>query len=319
MSCSLEQRRSWIQPQHSQITVRRQCQLLGLPRASYYYAPLPESAENLRYMRLLDEEYTRHPFYGVARMTWWLRQAGHDVGPKRVRRLLRLMGLMAIYPKPHLSLNPLEHRRFPYLLQGVEIVRPDQVWSTDITYIRLRGGFVYLAAVIDWYSRYVLAWELSTTLEVGFCVTVVERALRQGRPEIFNTDQGVQFTSAAFQAPLLAAQVQLSMDGRGRVFDNIFVERLWRSVKYEEVFLHDYVDVGASRGGLGRYFPFYNCERPHQALDYRTPHEVYFGAPFRRSAAGSTAGGRELWGSPSAPLLGLHRDAPGQQAQNLTI
>jgi putative transposase len=276
MSCSLEQRRQWIHPEHPQLSVRTQCRLLGLARASLYYAPVPESAENLRLMRLLDEEYTRHPFYGVPRMTFWLRAAGHAVGPKRVRRLLRLMGLLAVYPKPRLSFNPLEHRRFPYLLRGVALVRPNQVWSTDITYIRLRGGFVYLAAVIDWFSRYVLAWELSTTLEVGFCVAVVERALLTQRPEIFNTDQGVQFTSAAFQAPLLAAQVQLSMDGRGRVFDNIFVERLWRSVKYEEVFLHDYQDVAESHRGLGRYFPFYNEARPHQALGYRTPHNVYF-------------------------------------------
>lgn len=279
MNCSLEQRRQWINPKHLRLSVRAQCALLGLSRSSFYYQAEPESAANLFYMRLLDEEYTRHPFYGVPRMTWWLGQTGYGVGPKRVRRLLRLMGLMAIYPKPHLSLNPLEHRRFPYLLRSVNIQRANQVWSTDITYIRLRGGFVYLAAVIDWFSRYVLAWELSTTLEVGFCVAVVERALQTQRPEIFNTDQGVQFTSAAFQAPLLAAQVQLSMDGRGRVFDNIFVERLWRSVKYEEVFLHDYQDVGESRRGLGRYFPFYNCQRPHQALGYRTPHDVYFRVP----------------------------------------
>ena len=279
MSCSLERRRQWIHPEHPQLSVRTQCRLLGLARASLYYAPVPESAENLHLMRLLDEEYTRHPFYGVPRMTFWLRDSGNQVGPKRVRRLLRLMGLMAVYPKPHLSLNSLEHRRFPYLLREVNIQRPNQVWSTDITYIRLRDGFVYLAAVIDWFSRYVLAWELSTTLEVGFCVAVVERALRTQRPEIFNTDQGVQFTSAVFQAPLLAAQVRLSMDGRGRVFDNIFVERLWRSVKYEEVFLHDYQDVAQSRCGLGRYFPFYNTARPHQALGYRTPHDVYFGVP----------------------------------------
>ena len=277
MSCSLEQRRQWIQPQHLRLSVRRQCQLLGLTRSSYYYSPTLESAENLAYMRLLDEEYTRHPFYGVPRMTWWLRELGYVVGPKRVRRLLRLMGLMAIYPKPHLSLNPLEHRRFPYLWRGVNIERPNQVWSTDITYIRLRDGFVYLAAVIDWFSRYVLAWELSTTLESDFCVEVVNRALRTQRPEIFNTDQGVQFTCAAFQDPLLAAGVKLSMDGRGRVFDNIFVERLWRSVKYEEVFLYDYQDVGQSRRGLGRYFPFYNCERPHESLGNRKPHDVYFG------------------------------------------
>ena len=279
MSCSLELRRSWIQPTHSHLSVRRQCALLGLAAASYYYQAAPESAENLLYQRLLDEEYTAHPFYGVRKMTVWLRLQGHLVGPKRVRRLLRAMGLMAVYPKPRLSLNPLAHQRFPYLLKGLAIVRPNQVWSTDITYIRLRGGFVYLAAVIDWYSRYVLAWELSISLEADFCVTVLQRALALQRPEIFNTDQGVQFTSAQFQAPLLAAQVRVSMDGCGRAFDNIFVERLWRSLKYEEVYLKDYRDVPEARHGLGRYFPFYNDERIHQALDYRTPREVYFCTP----------------------------------------
>ena len=204
MSCSLELRRSWIHPKHSQLSVRRQCALLGLAAASYYYRAQPESVENLLYQRLLDEEYTRHPFYGVRKMTVWLQLQRHAVGPKRVRRLLRAMGLMAIYPKPRLSFNPLAHKRFPYLLKGLAIVRPNQVWSTDITYIRLRGGFVYLAAVIDWYSRYVLAWELSISLEADFCVAVLERALAVQRPEIFNTDQGVQFTSAQFQAPLLA-------------------------------------------------------------------------------------------------------------------
>jgi len=278
MSCPLERRRSWIQPHHPQLSVRRQCQLLGLATASYYYRPEPESAENLECMRWLDEEYTRHPFYGVRKMTFLLQQAGQAVGPKRVRRLLRLMGLMAVYAKPRLSLNPLAHRRFPYLLKGVAIVRPNQVWSTDITYIRLRSGFVYLAAVIDWYSRYVLAWELSISLEADFCVVALERALAFQRPEIFNTDQGVQFTSAPFQAPLLAAQVRVSMDGRGRAFDNIFVERLWRTVKYEEVFINDYRNVPEARAGLSQYFPFYNGERIHQALDYRTPKSVHFGS-----------------------------------------
>jgi putative transposase len=249
---------------------------LGLAAASYYYRAKPESAQNLQYLHWLDEEYTRHPFYGVRKMTFLLQQQGQAVGPKRVRRLLRALGLMAVYPKPRLSLNPLAHRRFPYLLKGVAIVRPNQVWSTDITYIRLRGGFVYLAAVMDWYSRYVLAWELSISLEADFCVTVLERALARQRPEIFNTDQGVQFTSAQFQAPLLAAQVRLSMDGRGRAFDNIFVERLWRSVKYEEVYLKDYRNVAEARVSLGRYFPFYNGERIHQSLDYRTPQNVHF-------------------------------------------
>jgi putative transposase len=295
MSCSLEQRRKWINPKHLRLSVRRQCRLLGLAPASYYYQAEPESAENLHCMRLLDEEYTDHPFYGVRKMTVWLQQQGYAVGPKRVRRLLRAMGVMAVYPKPRLSLNPLAHQRFPYLLKGVAIVRPNQVWSTDITYIRMQGGFVFLAAVLDWYSRYVLAWELSITLEADFCVTVLERALAAQRPEIFNTDQGVQFTSAQFQAPLLAAQVRLSMDGRGRAFDNIFVERLWRSVKYEEVYLKDYRTVSEARDGLHQYFPFYNEHRIHQALDYRTPHHVHFAAPGRpKSNEPLTAGRREL-------------------------
>ena len=279
MSCSLELRRSWIQPQHQHLSVRRQCALLGLPVASYYYRAAPESAPNLFYQRWLDEEYTRHPFYGVRKMTAGLRLLGYAVGPKRVRRLLRVMGLMAIYPKPRLSFNPLQHQRFPYLLKGLAIVRPNQVWSTDITYIRLQGGFVYLAAIIDWFSRYVLAWELSISLEADFCVAVLERALATQRPEIFNTDQGVQFTSAQFQAPLLAAQVRLSMDGRGRAFDNIFVERLWRTVKYEEVYLKDYRNVPEARRGLGDYFAFYNDQRIHQALEYRTPANVHFFSP----------------------------------------
>jgi len=295
MSCSLELRRSWIQPAHQYIPVRRQCQLLGLATASYYYQAIAESAENLLYQRLLDEEYTRHPFYGVRKMTVWLRLQRHAVGPKRVRRLLRAMGLMAIYPKPRLSINPLAHKRFPYLLKGLAIVRPNQVWSTDITYVRLRGGFVYLAAVIDWYSRYVLAWELSISLEADFCVSVLERALALQRPEIFNTDQGVQFTSAQFQAPLLAAQVRLSMDGRGRAFDNIFVERLWRTVKYEEVYIKDYRNVPEARQGLDNYFSFYNEQRMHQALDYRTPRDVHFAPPQKSlSNEPSPAEGREL-------------------------
>ena len=278
MSCSLEQRRLWIEPKHQCLSVVQQCGLLGLERSSYYYRPQPESAENLKYMRLLDEEYTRHPFYGVPKMTVWLREQGYAVGPKRVRRLLRTMGLMAIYAKPHLSQNGLAHRRFPYLLGEVKIERANQVWSADITYIRLRGGFVYLVAVLDWYSRYVLAWELSISLEVSFCVAVLERALAEQRPEFFNTDQGVQFTSPQFQAPLLRAQTRISMDGRGRVFDNIFVERLWRSVKYEEVYVQDYLDVRAAQTGLRQYFRFYNEERYHQALNYRTPRNVYLGA-----------------------------------------
>lgn len=306
MSCSLEQRRAWIHGEHPRLSVARQCELLGLARSSYYYAAVPESAENLQCLRLLDEEYTRHPFYGVPKMTFWLQQQGYAVGPKRVRRLLRQMGLLAVYPKPRLSLNPLEHRRFPYLLRDLTIDRPNQVWGTDITYIRLRTGFVYLAAILDWYSRLVLAWELSISLEVGFCVAAVERALAQQRPEIFNTDQGVQFTSVQFQAPLLAAQVRLSMDGRGRLFDNIFVERLWRSVKYEEVYLKDYPDVPTARHELGRYFTFYNTERFHQALEYRTPESVHFGAGAQCKSRVGDRRGRELR-LKARPLLDLPR------------
>ena len=253
----------------------RQCELMGLARASYYYRPVGESAEELVLLRLLDEQYTRTPFYGVRRMTWVLRQAGYAVNPKRVRRLLRTLGLAALAPQPGTSRAAPGHRVYPYLLRGVAIQRVNQVWSTDITYIRLRSGFVYLAAVLDWHSRYVLSWALSNSLEVGFCLEVLEAALARGRPEIFNTDQGAQFTSPAFAGRLGAAGVRISMDGRGRALDNVFVERLWRSVKYEEVYLQDYGGMGDAQRGLGRYFPFYNEERPHQALGYRTPLRVY--------------------------------------------
>jgi putative transposase len=255
--------------------VARQCELLDLCRASYYYRPVEVSTEELALLRRLDEQYTQTPFYGVRRMTAVLRQEGYDVGPKRVRRLLRTLGLWALGPRPGTSRPAPEHRVYPYLLRGVTIERADHVWSTDITYIRLRGGFAYLAAVLDWYSRYVLAWALSNSLEVGFCLEVLEAALARGRPEIFNSDQGSQFTSPAFTGRLLASGVQISMDGRGRALDNVFVERLWRSVKYEEVYLHDYEGMREAQRGLGRYFGFYNEERPHQALAYRTPAAVY--------------------------------------------
>jgi putative transposase len=255
--------------------VARQCELLGLCRASYYYQPVEVSPEELTLLRLLDEQYTRTPFYGVRRMTAVLREQGYGINPKRVRRLLRMLGLWALGPQPGTSRKAPEHRVYPYLLRGVAIERTDHVWSTDITYIRLRGGFAYLAAVMDWHSRYVLSWALSNSLEVGFCVEVLEAALSRGRPEIFNTDQGSQFTSPAFTGRLLASGVRISMDGRGRALDNVFVERLWRSVKYEEVYLHDYEGMRAAQQGLGRYFGFYNEERPHQALGYRTPGAVY--------------------------------------------
>jgi putative transposase len=259
------------------LSVARQCELVGLARASYYYQPVGAAAEDLALLRWLDEQYTRTPFYGVRRMTAVLRQAGYAVNPKRVRRLLRTLGLVALAPQPGTSRAAPEHRVYPYLLRGVVIERVNQVWSTDITYIRLRRGFAYLAAVLDWHSRYVLSWALSNSLEGGFCLEVLEAALARGRPEIFNTDQGAQFTSPAFTGRLLAAGVRISMDGRGRALDNVFVERLWRSVKYEEVYLQDYDGMGDAQRGLGRYFGFYNQERPHQALEYRTPLTVYGG------------------------------------------
>lgn len=274
---TLEQKRSAIEPDHKEIPVYRQCDLLGLARSSLYYRPCRDTEYNEQLMRMLDEQYLQTPCYGVGKMTQWLRRQGHQVNPKRVRRLLRKMGLEAIYPHPkrNVSQSDQEHKIYPYLLRDVTITRPNQVWSTDITYIRMYHGWVYLTAVIDWFSRYVLSWEVSITMEADFCVSALEKSLNQGLPEIFNTDQGSQFTSTEFTGVLTKKGIRISMDGRGRVFDNIFVERLWRSVKVEEVYLRDYQTVAEAVWGLGRYFAFYNHERLHQALGYRTPAEVY--------------------------------------------
>jgi putative transposase len=257
--------------------MRRQCELLGLNRSSFYYQAAQESEENLRLMRLLDEQYTRRPFYGSRKLTEWLQMQGEQVNRKRVQRLMAVMGLQAIYPKPRLSQSHPGHRVYPYLLRGVQVSHPDQVWSADITYVPLPTGFMYLAATIDWYSRYVIAWRLSNTLDGAFCLEMLEEALSRGRPEIFNTDQGVQFTQAAWTARLETAGVKVSMDGRGRCLDNVFVERLWRTVKYEDIYIYGYEKVPELVGGLDRYFPFYNEERLHQALDYQTPAKVYRG------------------------------------------
>jgi putative transposase len=227
-------------------------------------------------MRLIDEQYTRTPFYGARKMIWWLGEHGYAVNRKRVRRLMRLMGLEAIYRKPRLSLPAPGHRIYPYLLRDVKIDRPNLVWTSDITYIRLRQGFIYLVAVMDWFSRYVLAWDVSVSLETSFCVAALEWALQHGSPEIFNTDQGSQFTSQDFTGRLETHGIDISMDGRGRVIDNIFIERLWRTVKYEEVYLKDYTDVREALSNLKEYFAFYNHERPHQALGYRTPAIVHW-------------------------------------------
>jgi putative transposase len=251
---------------------------LGLARSSFYYEAAHETQEDLRLMRLIDEQYTAQPVYGSRRMTIWLQGQGHAVNRKRVQRLMRLMGLEAVYPKPRLSAAGPGHKLFPYLLRDVKSERPDQVWSTDITYVPLTAGFMYLAAVIDWYSRYVIAWRLSNTLDGSFCLEMLDEALAQGRPEVFNTDQGVQFTAAAWTGRLEAAGVKVSMDGKGRCLDNVFVERLWRTVKYEDIYLRGYERVPELTAGLGRYFPFYNHERPHQALGYQTPAAVYRGS-----------------------------------------
>jgi putative transposase len=262
--------------------VRRQCELLGVNRSSLYCEPAGETPENLRLMGLIDEEYTAHPFYGSRRMAAWLSQhEQQDINRKRVQRLMRRMGLEAIYPKPRLSLAGRGHRIYPYLLRGVAIERPDQVWSADITYVRMLRGFMYLAAIIDWYSRYVIAWRLSNTLDGAFCLEMLEEALSGGSPEVFNTDQGVQFTAEGFTGRLESAGVAVSMDGRGRCLDNVFVERLWRSVKYEDIYPNCYEVVPALAAGLGRYFPFYNEERLHQSLGYQAPARLYWAGRMR--------------------------------------
>ena len=276
---SLKDKRAAIDPSHPEIAIARQCVLLELPRSSFYYRadrdPIAATYDDTL-MRLLDEQFTEVPVYGVRRMTAWLQRKGHDVNPKRIRRLMRAMGLEPIYPKPRLSLRDKQNPVYPYLLRDISIDRVNQVWGVDITYLRLRKGFAYLVAIMDWYSRYVLSWGLSLTLEADFCVLALREALLRATPEIFNSDQGSQFTSDAFTAHLLAAGVRISMDGRGRAFDNIFTERLWRTVKYEEVFLKDYENVPVARDSLGRFFRFYNEERLHQSLGYVPPSEVYF-------------------------------------------
>jgi putative transposase len=275
---SIEEKRALIEPEHPIISIARQCELVELARSSYYYQPMPVSEENLLLMRLLDEQYTRTPFYGIKKMTAWLGTQGQKVNHKHVARLLRQMGLMALHPKPRLSQPGEPIVKYPYLLRGLTIERTNQVWSTDITYIRLRGGFLYLVAIIDWFSRYVLAWQTSITLEAAFCLEALEQAFQNAQPEIFNNDQGSQFTSHEFVTRLKAADVRISWDGRGRALDNIFVERLWRSVKYEEVYIKDYQTIGDAEKGLKAYFQFYNQERLHQSLDYRTPAQVYYQA-----------------------------------------
>jgi putative transposase len=281
-------KRDMIEPDHSRLSVRRQCTLIGVNRASWY-APAPLTAEpagNRELMRRIDEIYTARPFYGSRKIVAVLERDGLSVNRKRVQRLMRLMGIASIAPKPYTSRAHPKHPRYPYLLGGVTVTRPNQVWSTDVTYIRLEHGFAYLVAVIDWYSRKVLSWRLSNTLDTAFCLDALNEALeRYDAPEMFNTDQGCQFTSEAFTGVLKAHDIRISMDGKGRALDNIFVERLWRSVKYEEVYPHHYQTMNEARDGLDAYFRFYNHERPHQALANQTPAEVHGDVPPLQMAA----------------------------------
>lgn len=275
-----------VQPDHRELSIRRQCALLSLNRRTLYYQPVEVSAEEIALMKEIDRLFTRWPFYGSRKILLELRRAGHQVNRKRVQRLMRVMGLEALAPGPHTSKPHPAHPIYPYLLRGMAIVRPGQVWASDITYIPLAHGWGYLVAILDWYSRAVLSWRLSNSLTVEFCVEALEEALRHhDRPEIFNTDQGAQFTSPDFTAVLRREKIAISMDGKGRATDNIFVERLWRSLKYEDVYLHDYATLLEARVGMGAWFRFYNARRPHQALDNRTPTEVYRGLYVLQRAA----------------------------------
>lgn len=269
-------RRRFIDPLHPRLSIRQQCDLLALARSTYYYQPVSESAQNLALMERIDKLFTDRPELGVRRMHQELTTPDVPVNIKRIRRLMRLMGLEAVYPKPNLSKPAEGHQIYPYLLRGVSIESRNHVWSTDITYIPMATGFLYLCAVIDWHSRFVLSWRLSNTLLVDFCVDALQEALdRWGKPRIFNTDQGSQFTSPRFLAPLKDAEVQISMDSKGRALDNIFVERLWRTVKYEHVYLHAYSDGLTLHRGLTKYFQGYNYQRKHQSLGYQTPAQWY--------------------------------------------
>jgi len=274
---------------HERLSLVRQCAVLGLSRSSVYYRPAEPDAEELALMALIDRQYLVQPYYGSRRMMAWLKAQGHGVNRKRVRRLMRRMGLEAIYQRPRTSLPAADHKVYPYLLRGLAIEWVNQVWAADITYIPMARGFLYLVAIMDWVSRYVLAWRLSNTLDARFCVAALEDALAKGRPDIFNTDQGSQFTSVVFTGTLAAVGVAISMDGTGRWMDNVFVERLWRSLKYEEVYLHAYDSPAAAQAGIGAWIEFYNTERPHQALGDRTPAAVF--------AAGASP--VDLWTTPA--------------------
>lgn len=274
---NIEEKRAMIVMEDVDISVRRQCALLKLNRSSLYYEPVPVKAEDLALMNAIDEEYTKKPCLGSRQMKWRLWDRGYDVGRKRIQRLMRKMGIAGVVPTKNTSKRNPQHKVYPYLLRNVEIARVNQVWSMDITYIPLKHGFVYLTAVVDWYSRYVVAWKLSNTLSADFCVECLKEALRYGTPEIFNTDQGSQFTSEAFTKVLLDAKITISMDGRGRALDNIFIERLWRTVKYEDIYLKGYETIPETQVGLKEFFDDYNMVRRHSSLKYNTPWSIFSG------------------------------------------
>ena len=280
-------KRMLVQPDSTELSIRRQCELISLTRSMLYYEPVEVTAEEIELMKEIDRIFTQWPFYGSRKVLVELAVAGHhEVGRKRVQRLMRVMGIQALVPGPHTSKPHPEHPIYPYLLGRIDVVRPDQVWATDITYIPLEHGLGYLVAVIDWHSRAILSWRLSNTMTVDFCVEALEEALRQhGAPEIFNTDQGAQFTSPDFTGVLKREGILISMDGKGRATDNIFIERVWRSLKYEDVYLHDYATLAEAHAGIAKWIRFYNVRRPHQSLDNRTPMEVYNGMHIIRRAA----------------------------------
>jgi putative transposase len=276
MKFPTDQKRNLIEWNCRELSISTQCELLSISKGALYYEPVTMDPFSIVVMSFIDRQHIQTPFFGSRKMVVELRKSGYIVNRKRVQRLMKKMGISAIYPKRSLSQRNKAHKIYPYLLKDVKIDTPNFVWSTDITYIQLREGFLYLVAIIDWYSRYVLSWRLSNTLDVSFCLEALEEALSKGTPAIFNSDQGSQFTSKDFTQILLDKGIKISMDGRGRVFDNIFIERLWRSVKYENVYLKGYETCEETIDGLGSYFPFYNNQRPHQALGYKVPHEVHY-------------------------------------------
>ena len=286
---SVDDKRQCIQANHPKLSIQRQCELIELPRSSYYRESTlagREQPENLELMRLIDEEYTRHSFYGTRQMRNYLRKKGYKVNRKRLQRLMRKMGIQSVAPKPGTSKPHPDHKVYPYLLRNLVVDHPDQVHCTDITYVRLSGGFVYLTAVMDWFSRFVLSWEVSVTMDTEFCVSALERSLRlYGAPEIFNSDQGSQYTSKEFTGTLHDHGIKISMDGKGRAMDNIFIERLWRTVKYEEIYLKEYDSVAELKKALRAYFHFYNYERSHMSLGRKSPADIYLDEQELKQAA----------------------------------